>query len=125
MDTRLRIIAACALFALFGSTNVSAATGTCDRACLKNYLDQYLNAVLKHDPSAAPLWAGFRETENAVVTHAGNGAWKTFTGFGKLQRRFADTVNQSAGYFGTLEEGSDTDIVSVRIKVENEKITEA
>ena len=27
---------------------------TCDRACLKTTLDQYLNAVVKHDPKAAP-----------------------------------------------------------------------
>jgi hypothetical protein len=125
MDSRWGKVLACALFALLGSASAFAAPGACDRACLKNYLDQYLNAMLKHDPSAAPLWAGFRETENAVVTHAGNGAWKTFTSFGKIQRRFVDPVSQQAGYFGEMEEASGTAIVSLRLKVENAKITEA
>jgi hypothetical protein len=127
MTPCFRNVIACAVFALLGSTHAFAApaTATCDRACLRNYLDEYLSAVLKHDPSAAPLFAGFRETENAVVVHAGNGAWKTFTKLGKVQRRFLDTVNQSAGYFGTIEEGSDTDIVSLRLKIEKGKITEA
>src|SRR6516225_9992584 len=71
----------------------SAAANDCDRACLKNSLDQYLNAVIKHDPSAAPLFAGFRQTENAVVVRLGNGTWKTVTGLGKLQRRFVDPVS--------------------------------
>jgi hypothetical protein len=125
MTSRLRNASICALFTLFGCAQAFAAPGTCDRACLKNYLDQYLNAMIMHDPSAAPLWAGFRETENAVVVHAGNGAWKTFTGFGKVQRRYLDTVNQSAGYFGEMEEGSDTAVVSLRLKIDNGKITEA
>jgi hypothetical protein len=30
-------------------------------------LDQDLNAVTKHDPSAAPLFPGLRDTENAAV----------------------------------------------------------
>jgi hypothetical protein len=33
-----------------------ASAQTCDRACLKTTLDQYLNAVVKHDTSAAPLF---------------------------------------------------------------------
>ena len=36
---------------------------TCDRACLRTMLDQYLTAVVKHDPTAAPLVVGFRQTE--------------------------------------------------------------
>ena len=39
---------------------------TCDRACLKTTLDQYLSAVVKHDPKAAPLFAGFRQTDNGI-----------------------------------------------------------
>ena len=125
MASRLSSTLVCALIALFGCAPVFAATKPCDRACLKNYLDEYLNAMIMHDPSAVPLWAGFRETENAIVVHAGNGAWKTFTGLGKVQRRFLDPVDQSAGYFGEMEEGNDTAIVSLRLKIDSGKITEA
>src|SRR5512147_915209 len=78
-----------------------AAANDCDRACLKSTLDQYLNAVIKHDPSAAPLFVAFRQTENAVVVKPGTGVWKSVTGLGKVQRRYLDTVSGQAGYFGT------------------------
>ena len=63
-----------------------ASAQTCDRACLKTTLDQYLNAVVKHDTSAAPLFVGFRQTDNGVVVRPGTGAgsrsrrWAIFSG---------------------------------------------
>src|SRR5262249_27285735 len=89
----------------------------CDRACLKTSLDQYLNAVVKHDPSAAPLFAGFRQTENAVVVRTTTGLWKSLTGLGKVQRRYFDPVSGQAAYYGIIEEGAASDIATVRIKV--------
>ena len=102
-----------------------AAANDCDRACLKSSLDQYLGAVMKHDPAAAPLFIGFRQTENAVVVKLGNGVWKSVTALGSVQRRYMDPVSGQAAYFGTVEEGSNSAIVTARIKVENRKITEA
>ena len=64
-----------ALFLFAAELTVSAQT--CDRACLKTTLDQYLNAVTKHDPSAAPLFLGFRQTENAAVVKLGMGMWES------------------------------------------------
>ena len=105
--------------------SVFAASTDCDRACLRTTLDQYLNAVVKHDPSAAPLFIGFRQTDNAVVVLPGTGVWKTVTGLGKMQRRYFDPVTGQAAYFGIVEEGADLAIVTARIRVENRKITEA
>jgi hypothetical protein len=110
---------------LMGGANLFAAANDCDRACLKTTLDQYLGAVIKHDSSAAPLFVGFRQTENSVVVRPGTGTWKTVTALGKVQRRYLDPVSEQAGYFGTVEEGSEQAIVTVRVRVENRKITEA
>jgi hypothetical protein len=111
-----------------GVTRVSAQSA-CDRACLRTMLDQYLAAIVKHDPSAAPLVIGFRQTENATNTRPGNGVWKTVTGLGKVQRRFFDAVTGQAAYYGTLEEGSkaggNTILATVRVRVENRQLTEA
>jgi len=71
------------------------------------------------------LFVGFRQTENAVVGKFGTGVWKSVTGLGKMQRRYLDPVSGQAGYFGIVEEGSKSAIVTVRVKVENRKITEA
>ena len=102
----------CGAAMLICSARMFAASNDCDRACLKTTLDQYLNAVIKHDPSAAPLFAGFRQTENAVVVRNGAGVWKSVTGLGKLQRRYLDATSGQAGYFGIVEEQSETAIVT-------------
>lgn len=105
--------------------NPVVAATRCDRDCLRDILQRYLEAVVHHDVSAAPLASTVRITENAVVVPTGEGIWKTATGLGSLQRRFADPHSQQAAYFGTLQEGPDTDIVSVRVKVAHGHISEA
>ncbi len=98
----------------------------CDRACLKSVLDQYLNAVVQHNPSAVGLTPGYRQTENAVVRRPGQGIWETAKALGKVQRRYFDPVTENAAYFGTLEETSgNTAIVTLRLKVRDRKVAEA
>jgi hypothetical protein len=110
---------------LSAAASVSAAEKPCDRACLKGVLDQYLSAVIKHDPSVAPLFVGFRQTENGIVVRPGEGVWKTVTALGKVQRRFMDAVNGQAGYFGLVEENGSQAIATLRLKVEDRKASEA
>ncbi len=123
MSFNIRALAGHAMVLLVAAPGFAASD--CDRACLRNNLDQYLNAVIKHEPSAAPLFVGFRQTENAVVVRNGTGTWKSVTGLGKLQRRYIDPVSQQAAYFGVVEEGEGSAIVTVRVKVDQRKITEA
>ena len=108
-----------------GSVGSASAQSNCDRACLRSVLDQYLAAVVKHDPKAAPLIVGFRQTENAINVSPGGGVWKTVTGLGKMQRRYLDDVTGQAGYYGLVEEGDSVALATVRLRVENRKLTEA
>jgi hypothetical protein len=110
---------------IVGGAPTLTAQAACDRACLRQVLDQYLAALVKHDPTAAPLVVGFRQTENAINVRPGNGLWKTATALGKVQRRYFDPVSGQAAYFGTIEEGDSTAIVNVRLRIENRKLTEA
>ena len=103
----------------------ASAQATCDRACLRTMLDQYLAAVVKHDPKAAPLVVGFRQTENAINVAPGGGTWKTVTGLGKMQRRYVDAVSGQAGYYGLIEESGGVAVATVRVRVQNRRITEA
>jgi hypothetical protein len=113
-------------FILFGFVALGSAYGAvCDRACLKTTLDQYLAAVVQHKPASAPLSAGFRQTENAMVQRRDTGLWKSAKALGKLQLRYFDAESGQAGYFGTLEEAGGVAIVTLRMKVEDRKITEA
>ncbi|MEO8467813.1 MAG: hypothetical protein ABI640_21015 [Gammaproteobacteria bacterium] len=101
------------------------AASPCDRACLKSTLDAYLTALVKHSPETAPLSAGFRQTENAIVRNKGTGLWQSATALGNLQRRYFDATAEQAAYFGTLDEAAGPAIVTLRIAVEGRKITEA
>jgi hypothetical protein len=113
-----------AVVVMTAGMNDASAQASCDRACLRTMLDQYLTAVIKHDPSAAPLVVGFRQTENAINTRPGNGVWKTVTALGKVQRRYVDPVTGQAAYYGTVMEGDSTALVTVRVRVENKQLTE-
>ena len=124
MPTSLPLISTFAALALLGAPNASAASAGCDRACLRKTLDNYLDAVLKHDPSRAPLDASFRYTENAGLVARGEGLWKTATALGKIQRRYVDLVNGQAVYFGHINEGGAIGIATLRIRVINRKISE-
>src|SRR5678815_574637 len=115
----------CSVMMMAVGTASASAQEACDRACLRTMLDQYLNAVIAHDPSKAPLIVGFRQTENAINVRPGQGVWKTLTALGRLQRRFFDPVTGQAGYYGIVKEGDDEAIVTVRLRVESRKLTEA
>jgi len=110
--------------ALFGASSVMAED--CGRVCMKGLLDQYLNAVIQSNPAAVPLTAGYRQTENAVVSRPGQGIWSTAKGLGKVQRQYFDAVTGNAGFFGTVEEKSgNAAIVTLRLRIENRKVSEA
>jgi len=111
------------LLALTGTETF--AQSACDRACLGRMLDRYLEAVVDNDPSAAPLVVGFRQTENAINTAPGSGVWQSVTGLGRVQRKYFDEVSGQAAYFGTVTEGSETPIVTIRVRVQNRQLTEA
>jgi hypothetical protein len=116
----------CTVLAWQALQPVSAvAAGQCDRACLRLILDHYLQAVFKHDPKAAPLAAQARATQNATPLADGSGIWLTATGYGGVQRRYFDTAAGQAAYYGIINEGSDADIVSLRVKVVRQRVTEA
>jgi hypothetical protein len=117
--------AACAVLAAIANHEPAFAQAACDRDCLRSTLDRYLEAVVAHDPSKAPLVVGFRHTENAINVAPGRGVWQSVTALGDVQRRYFDAVSGQAGYYGTVMEGDETAVVTVRVRVENRELTEA
>jgi len=118
------LAAFCAIATLLGSA--AATAQDCSRDCLRKHLDTYLSAVGNHNPEAAGLWVGFRQTENALVIPEGQGLWKSMTGLGSIQRRFLDPVQGQAGYFGTIKLGQQEEaVVALRLKVQWNQVTEA
>jgi len=108
---------------------VQASTGpiplNCNRACLENVLDQYLRANVKHDPKLAPLSADIKYTENAQVLQIGDGFWKTAQAVGSYRHIFADPEAGQVAMMGTMWEADATLLMSLRLRIELGRITEA
>ena len=61
--------------ASLGAAAQSAAS--CDRACLKGFIDIYIDALSRRDPSKLPAAADLKYTENGRVLTFGQGFWRT------------------------------------------------
>jgi hypothetical protein len=121
------LAALCFAASLLTSDIASAQTRDipCNRDCLKQQLDGYLDAVIDHKPESANLWLGFRQTENARVVAETQGVWKNVTGLGDIQRRYFDPVQGAAAYYGTVKMGAEEAVVGLRLKVQWKQVTEA
>ena len=97
----------------------------CDRACLQDTVDQVLAATVAHDAHRLPLSADFRYTENGQQLATTDGFWGTATGRGAYTHYFLDPRTEQAAVFATMKEnGTNTDIIAMRIKMEGRKISE-
>lgn len=123
MKQLIRMMLGGALFTLC-STSLFAQQA-CDRSCLNSALDRYLSAVVANNPAAAPLALGVRQTENALSFAPGRGVWQSVTALGDVQRKYLDADSGQAAYYGSVLEGTEGALVTVRIRVENNAITEA
>ncbi|MBZ5694301.1 MAG: hypothetical protein LAN36_02955 [Acidobacteriia bacterium] len=132
MRVKLFIIAAaCVLaFVIAGEhfTPAVSATGPipvdCDRACLEGLANQYLAALVAHDPKRLPLAADVKYTEQDQVMDVGDGFWGTATAIGGYKHCFSDPVAEQIGCMVTMHEGEHLLIMGMRLRVELGRITE-
>jgi hypothetical protein len=131
MRLRSFVVAATTLAALaigFFPMRVRASVGpiplNCNRACLEGVIDQYLAAVVKHDPKGLPLSEDVVYTENAQVLKVGDGFWKTAEGLGNYKHIFADPEFGQVAMMGTMREAGGPILMSLRLRIELGRITE-
>jgi hypothetical protein len=96
----------------------------CDRACLEKVMDDYLAAVVAHDPKRLPLSADVMYTENSQVVDIGDGFWKTAQGRGNYTHYFADPEFGQVAFMGTMMEAGAPLLMSARLRIELGRITE-
>jgi hypothetical protein len=100
--------------------------GDCDRECLIGLVDTYLEAVVMHEPDAAPLADNLRFTENTEPKSPGEGLWETASAMPTSFRVYVpDPVARQVGFIGVMEEAGRPVQVGLRLKVEEGEITEA
>jgi hypothetical protein len=96
----------------------------CDYTCLTGFVDQYLKALVAHDPSQIPVSANVKFTENTIPLKLGAALWGTMSGLGTYKLYFADPVGGAAGIEASIRENGTPAILLLRLKVANHKITE-
>jgi len=95
-----------------------------DRAYLEGLIDQYLEAVVAHDPARLPLAKTVKFTENAQVIPVGEALWATASADATYRLYACDPQAGQVGFFGLMQENKIPVIVSIRLKTERELITE-
>lgn len=96
------------------------------RDALAAALDSYLAALAAKDVSK-PNWADeVIFTENNVQLALGDGLWNTVdTVRDSYDLRALDPVSGQACWFGHVEEGPDTSVMGLRLKLDGDRIAEA
>jgi len=111
---------------------VQAASGSgppapthCPRACMIGVMDQYIDALVRHDPSGLPLSKGVRFTENTEEIRIGEGLW---IGASKGPTTFkvyaVDPASSQVVFYGVMEERGKPIQIAIRLKLINGRITE-
>jgi hypothetical protein len=96
----------------------------CDRDCLRGVITQYLNAMVAHNPAAAPVAAKVRFTEDTVEMKIGEGLWKNASKLGVHRQDILDVRQGVAASQVIVEESGVPVMLMLRMKVVDKKITE-
>jgi hypothetical protein len=105
-------------------SSARAANESCDRACLNGFVDQYLDAVVAHDPSHLPLAPKVKFTEDGQQLELGDGFWRTASDRGTYKFYMDDPVAGQVVFFGTMREAGTPVSLVLRLKIEKRKIAE-
>ena len=86
-------------------------------------MDQYLDALLAHDPHKAPFACDVTFTENGQKLELGDGLWRTFTAKGTY-RMFVDDVEAGhVAFLGSIREADAPAMLALHLRVRDGKIT--
>ena len=125
MRTRLIRVAMTAALLVAGICVRTANAQECDSTCLTNMADQYVAAMVSHDPSGLPLAPGYKYTENTAAIRLGDGLWVGASeGPTTFKIYAADPVSKQVGLYCVMKEFNKPIIFALRLKVEQGKITE-
>ena len=101
-----------------------AAPVSCDRACLTGIADDYMAALVAHDPIRLPWGARVRYSENSISMMIGDGQWGSVTAKSATALRVADVSTGNVAWLGMVEEHGQPAFYGMRLKVADGRITE-
>lgn len=120
-----RKMSAAMLFIVLGTATSVMHAQYDSKESLTRLMNDYFEALVKHDPAGLPMASNVKLVENTEVTPIGKGLWTTATkGPSAFSIVVADPVAGQVGFIGVIEEDNKPTIASVRLKVESGRITE-
>lgn len=99
------------------------ARAACDHACLDGFMNRYLAALAKHDPSNLPIASNAKLTQNTKPVKLGEGTWKTIKHMTFRGETISDPSTEQVVFFGAIQEQYPSLLV-VRLKIARRKITQ-
>ena len=98
----------------------------CDRACLIEIMDMYMNAIFKDDPKAVPaMTIDVKMTENTGMMDVGEGMlWRSKVEPTSFKIYVADPIAGQVAQQARLKIGGQDALVAVRLKIDRWKIQE-
>ena len=96
-----------------------------DRTYFEGIIDCYLEALVNNEPTTAPLANDVIFVENDQILTIGDGGWRTVNGIGRYRHYFVDPELGNAGLIANIQEHDLGAILILRVKVQNNLITEA
>lgn len=119
-----------AFHVLVSEVRSASAQQSCDRPCLENFVEQYLNALIAHDPGELPLALDVVLTENGQRLEIGDGLWRSMVGRGAYRFFASDVPAGQVAFIGTIREESNTaedgrpSVLALRLKIDGGRISE-
>ena len=138
MRMKLIVLGIFMSFAVTVMAQPPAAKPACDRTCLENYIDRYLDAVMAKDVNPSLFAREIKFTENGIQLPLGKeGLWYGMSGKGTYKFYIPDVETQQVAFIGTVKEGGGAPAakgakpaeptivaVAIRLKIVNKLITE-
>jgi hypothetical protein len=91
---------------------------------LFHYINLYLDALVIRNPAGLPVSPRLNFTENGKILKLGQGLWETARCI-EYRKSFVDPATSQTGFFGVVVEKEDKRAIFVlRLKIENQQITE-
>jgi hypothetical protein len=117
------VVAALLVGAAF-SFEAAAQSATCDRACLKGFVDGYFTALAARDFKRLPVSENVKYTENGRMLSLGEGFWKTAGAANAYRDYLLDPETGGAAALTAFSEYTGTAQIFLRLKVAERRITE-